>query len=80
MKNTKKCPKCYSEDIHLIESNNILLSRYGSYIRIGYTIFSEVPVTRYVCCTCGYSEEWIDQEYLPSISQKYPRLYKIDSD
>lgn len=78
MKHTKKCPKCSGENICIIESDDILLSRYGSYIRIGHTIFSEVPVTRYVCCICGYSEEWIDQEYLPSISQKYPRLYKTD--
>ncbi|WP_278281159.1 hypothetical protein [Clostridium sp. BSD9I1] len=28
----------------------------------GMTIFSAVKVTRYLCCDCGYSEEWIDDK------------------
>lgn len=75
MKQQKKCPKCSSDHIRIVESKDIWLSRYGSYIRIGLTINSEVPVTRYVCCDCGYTEEWIDEEYLPRIAGKYPRLW-----
>jgi len=29
---------------------------------VGSTIFSGVNVNRYVCCSCGFTEEWIDLE------------------
>ena len=34
----------------------------GNNIQIGWSNFSAVLVHRYVCCACGYSEEWIDKE------------------
>jgi hypothetical protein len=33
----------------------------------GHTIFSGVNVNRYICCCCGYTEEWIDVEDLGKI-------------
>ena len=33
--------------------------------------FSAVLVHRYVCCACGYSEEWIDKEDIPRLKEKY---------
>ena len=30
-----------------------------------------VLVHRYVCCACGYSEEWIDKEDIPRLKEKY---------
>ncbi len=32
----------------------------GNNIKTGLTIFSVILVNRYVCCSCGFTEEWID--------------------
>ena len=59
MKNMKSCSKCNSRTIVKIPG------KFGAYgcgnnITWGFTVFSGVTVTRYLCCECGYSEEWID--------------------
>lgn len=61
MKNTKKCPKCGSSDIFMVKGN---AGAYGSgnNIPVGLTIFTYIPVDRYICGRCGYSEEWIRKE------------------
>ena len=66
MKLTGICPKCGSNDILRIEGN---VGMYGSgnHIPVGITRFSAVKVHRYLCCSCGYSEEWINQEDIPKI-------------
>ena len=63
MKNTKKCPKCQSSDIVKIKGywnfsqynkpNNAIPASYGK---------TPVLVNRYLCRSCGFSEEWINQE------------------
>ena len=69
MKNTNKCPKCNGHGIIFIEG---YAGAYGSgnYIKAGVTIFSAVKVDRYVCANCGYSEEWIRQEDIPTLKDK----------
>lgn len=32
----------------------------GNNIFAGRTVFSAVPVARYVCATCGFCEDWVD--------------------
>ncbi len=66
MKNTKKCPKCESFDILRFDGQ---VGPYGSgnNLMTGKTIFSAVNVNRYVCCSCGYSEEWIDKEDIEKV-------------
>ncbi|WP_097028419.1 hypothetical protein [Clostridium peptidivorans] len=61
MKNTGICPKCDSKSILRIPGN---AGAYGSgnNIMTGITVLSAVKVTRYLCCECGYSEEWIDDK------------------
>lgn len=56
MKNTNICPKCQSNEVIRI------LGKIGSgnNIQVGLTVFSEVAVTRYLCTSCGYTEEWVD--------------------
>ena len=39
----------------------------GNNIMVGATIFSGVNVNRYICCTCGYTEEWIDKEDMEKV-------------
>lgn len=66
MKNTNRCPKCGGYEILFVEGR---VGAYGSGNNIitGVTIFSGIKVDRYVCGTCGYSEEWIRREDIPAI-------------
>ncbi|GFI62310.1 hypothetical protein IMSAG049_01492 [Clostridiales bacterium] len=61
MKNTKTCPKCGSRDIVISDG---YAGAYGSgnNIQTGMTNFSAVGVDRYICCNCGFVEEWINKE------------------
>ena len=58
MKMKNKCPKCGSSDIIMIPGKSGAHG-VGNNIQVGLTVFSAVLVNRYVCCECGYSEEWI---------------------
>ena len=53
------CPKCNSNDILRIPGQ-VGAHGSGNNIILGMTIFSGIPVTRFVCSHCGFSEEWID--------------------
>lgn len=66
MKNTKICPKCQSTNIVRIDGYS---GAYGSgnNVMTGNTIFSAVNVNRYICCNCGFTEEWIDKEDIQKI-------------
>ena len=66
MKNSRTCPKCGSYDIIRIDG---YAGPHGSgnNIMVGMSIFSAVNVNRYICCCCGYTEEWIDVEDLGKI-------------
>ena len=70
MKIKRICPKCGRNDIIRIEGK---AGAYGSgnNIPTGMTIFSAVLVHRYVCCKCGYSEEWIDQKDIQTLKDKF---------
>jgi len=70
MKNAGRCPKCGSTNILRVEGK---AGAYGSGNNIitGFTIFSAVLVHRYVCCECGYSEEWIDRTDIPKLQNYY---------
>ncbi len=61
MKNTRECPKCGNRDIFVIEGSAGAYGT-GNNIEAGMTIFSAIPVDRFVCSRCGYSEEWIREE------------------
>lgn len=68
MKTSKTCPKCGSHDIVRIDGN---VGAYGTgnNISLGPTIFSAVKVNRYICCSCGFSEEWIDKADLGRLKE-----------
>lgn len=67
MKNSKICPKCEHSNIARLEGS---VGAYGAgnNAMIGSTIFSAVPVARYICLDCGYTEEWIEREDLPKVA------------
>lgn len=68
MKNTNKCPKCGSDDIIRVNGSSRGYGA-GNNIMIGMTIFSAVKVNRYICCNCGFCEEWIDKEDISKIKK-----------
>ena len=59
MKNTNRCWKCQCTDILRIEGQ-VGAHGAGNNIITGWTIWSAVKITRYLCTACGYSEEWIE--------------------
>ena len=70
MKNTNVCAKCQGNEIIKIKGTSEAYG-VGNNIKVGATIFSAVLVNRYLCCNCGYSEEWIDKDDIPKIKKKY---------
>ena len=73
MKRSKICPKCNSSDILRIEGTSKAYGA-GNNIPVGMTIFSSVLVHRYLCCSCGYSEEWIDKKDIPRLKEKFTNI------
>ena len=75
MKMKNRCPKCGGSDIVAVPGN---VGAYGSgnNIQVGWTNLSAVLVKRYVCCDCGYSEEWIDMEDIQTVKKKYQKNTK----
>ncbi len=55
MKNTGECPKCQSPDIMRLSPRGG--SPHGHLVPIG---LRAVPLVRYVCAACGFTEEWIE--------------------
>jgi hypothetical protein len=71
MQNSKICQKCRSDDIVKIPGT---IGSYGvgNNIIMGWTIFKAVKVTRYICISCGFSEEWVESsEDLIRIKKKF---------
>lgn len=67
MKRSRKCPKCSSMEIVRVaggygsRENNIVLGLFGS-----------VPIARYICTNCGFTEEWVDsQEDRAELKKKF---------
>lgn len=59
MKNTSQCPKCQGRKIIRIPSPSFG-KRSRNNIGLGFMKFGDAKVTRYLCCHCGFSEEWVD--------------------
>ena len=59
MKNTKRCPKCGSQVIVRVPDN---AHRYlaNSICMTSLAFVKRIPVARYVCCDCGYVENWVE--------------------
>ena len=70
MKNTNICPKCKARNILKIEGRADAYGA-GNNIPVGMTIFSYVKVDRYLCCECGFSEEWVNKQDIPKLWKKY---------
>lgn len=68
MKNTNICPKCQSNDIVFVKGRD---DGYGIGNNIQTGFVARTLVNRYVCCNCGFTEEWVNKEDIPKIKKKY---------
>ena len=74
MKNTHICTKCNGSNIIRIEGSVRGISGAGNNISLAGNSILAVNVHRYLCCECGFSEEWIDKEDIAKIKNcKNPR-------
>ena len=76
MKFTKTCPKCQSANILRIPGTR-QSHGYGNNVKVGMTLFSAVLVTKYLCCNCGFTEEWVDSlQDIEKVTQYYAEKTK----
>lgn len=72
MKHTNCCPKCGSHSIVRVPDHP---GRYASGNNIytsTVTLLGKIPVIRYVCCDCGYVENWVEtRRELDTIRQTF---------
>ena len=59
MKHKNACIKCHSVDIRKIEGKR-RMSEPHNFDKVG--ALKKILITRYVCISCGYTEEWIDKK------------------
>ena len=76
MKKTNVCPKCGGTDI--VKVPGTASGRRGfncNEVPLGLFI-GTAPVDRFVCCTCGYSEEWLRKSNLDDIRERWAKKPK----
>lgn len=68
MKNTTQCPKCKGREIFKVPFSK---DNFGqNAVMTGF--FAAAKVIRYVCGSCGYTEEWIDNmAELDKLNEKF---------
>ena len=72
MKNTCRCPKCGSGEIVRIPDNPARHASGNNIYTTTVTLAGKIPVIRYVCCGCGYTENWVEKpEELRRIRERY---------
>ncbi len=74
MKQSWICPKCGSKEIVRIDGLGGAFGANGNVIRMGMMSSSAIPVTRYVCISCGFTEEWVD---IPEDRERLRERYGI---
>lgn len=70
MKRTGKCPKCDNSEIIIVPGDTGVYG-VGNNIPTSLYVLNYVKVPRYVCCSCGYVEEWIETEDILKVKKKY---------
>lgn len=73
MRNTKTCPKCGS--VKVTEVPYQVRGFGATYICIppGMSGNEAVCPKHYLCCNCGYMEEWTEEQYLNSLWETWGR-------
>lgn len=60
MKNTHSCPKCGGREILRIPDRPGRYASGNNIYTTQLTLLGKIPVIRYVCCNCGYVENWVE--------------------
>ncbi|MGI6014536.1 MAG: hypothetical protein ACOX7K_09720 [Oscillospiraceae bacterium] len=60
MRHSNFCPKCNGTTVMRIPDNGRYANGNNIYTTTR-TLFGKIPVIRYVCCSCGYVEEWVEE-------------------
>lgn len=72
MKNTRCCSKCHSESIVRVPDNPGRHASGNNIYTTTMTLIGKIPVIRYVCCDCGYVENWVENRHeLDKIKQTF---------
>lgn len=61
MKNTGRCPKCGSRDVVRVPDHPNRHASGNNIYTSSFTLMKKIPVIRYVCCGCGYTENWVEK-------------------
>ena len=70
MKNSKQCPKCGSSRVYRVNDPTAPhRSEKQGWVHFG-KLTDHGRIDRWVCCACGYSEEWVEQRVLDDV-EKY---------
>lgn len=62
MKNTHICPKCGSHQIVRIPDTPRRHASGNNIYTTTVTLMGKIPVIRYVCCDCGFVENWVETQ------------------
>lgn len=73
MKNKGICPKCQSEEI-LIFENKEKSSKYLPDSEVIGAFGKRIYTSRYVCCNCGFTERYFEDEDLNKLKKKYKKI------
>ncbi len=60
MKNGNSCPKCASRRVVRVPDNSRRHASGNNIYTTSATLLGKIPVIRYVCCDCGYVENWVE--------------------
>lgn len=71
IKNTGTCPKCGGRTIVRVPDNPRRHASGNNIYTTQATLLGKIPVIRYVCCDCGYVENWVEGK------EKLRRLQEI---
>lgn len=63
MRNTGCCPKCHSKNIVRVPDNPGRHASGNNIYTSTMTLIGKIPVIRYVCCDCGYVENWVENRH-----------------
>ncbi|HYF66351.1 MAG TPA: hypothetical protein VD886_26215 [Herpetosiphonaceae bacterium] len=67
---TGVCPLCRSAAVHLIDGATLTGNN-----RIPVSAFGSASLSRYICVTCGYTQEFMEfPEDRDKVARKWPRV------
>lgn len=61
MKSGNPCPKCGSRHIVRVPDNPRRHASGNNIYTTRATLLGKIPVIRYICCGCGYVENWVER-------------------